>query len=133
MKINYLTELKLSQFIFYPDEYANMVNEDKLSFVNALCELTTKEMKVKSHNAANTMVKVVGFPHFKELSGFKTKKIQLLFYVTFCLLFLDGPVAARSISSEKRFIILKHFEREVPPIKTSLSNLLYIIFSAKDT
>ncbi len=65
-----LTELKLSQFIVHLEEYINKVNEDKISFVDALCELTTKEMKVKNHNAANAMVKVAGFPHFKELSDF---------------------------------------------------------------
>ncbi|MCY6957201.1 ATP-binding protein [Clostridium brassicae] len=38
--------------------------------VDALYELTAKEIEIKNFNATNAMVKVAGFPHLKEMKDF---------------------------------------------------------------
>ena len=65
-----LHELKLTQISLQIDDYINKINEHKLSIVDALCELTSKEVEVKNFNATNAMVKVAGFPHLKEIKDF---------------------------------------------------------------
>jgi len=65
-----LKELKLTQTSLKLDEYISKVNEDKISLVDALYELTEKELEIKNFNATNAMVKVAGFPHFKEMKDF---------------------------------------------------------------
>lgn len=88
-----LKELKLNQTVINLDEYVNKVNEDKISLVDALYELTTKELHVKNYNAQIAMVKVAGFPYLKELKDFdfefqpKINKKQFLDFQT--LRFLD--------------------------------------------
>ena len=67
---NNLKELKLNQISINLDEYIDKVNEGKISIVDALYELTSKEREVKNFNAMNAMVKVAGFPHHKELKDF---------------------------------------------------------------
>jgi len=67
---NNLKDLKLAQFQVHLDDYINRVNENKVSLVDALYELTSKELEVKNFNATNAMIKVAGFPHFKELKDF---------------------------------------------------------------
>jgi len=67
---NNLKELKLNQISINLDEYIDKVNEGKISIVDALYELTSKEIEVKNFNAMNAMVKVAGFPHLKELKDF---------------------------------------------------------------
>ena len=67
---NNLKELKLNQISINLDEYIDKVNEDKISIVDALYELTSKEIELKNYNAMNAMVKVAGFPHLKELKDF---------------------------------------------------------------
>lgn len=67
---NNLKELKLNQISINLDEYIDQVNEGKISIVDALYELTSKEIEVKNFNAMNAMVKVAGFPHHKELKDF---------------------------------------------------------------
>ena len=52
------------------DEYITRVNEGNISIVDALYELTSKEIEVKNFNATNAMVKVAGFPHLKEMKDF---------------------------------------------------------------
>lgn len=42
----------------------------KVSVVDALFELTAKELEVNNFNATNVMVKVAGFPHLKEMKDF---------------------------------------------------------------
>lgn len=70
------------------DRYLDKISEDKISVVDALCELTTKEIEVKNFNATNAMVKVAGFPHLKELKDFdfdfqpKLNKQQFLDFAT---------------------------------------------------
>lgn len=65
-----LLELKLTQMSLQIDDYINKINDHKTSIVDALCELTSKEVEVKNFNAAHAMVKVAGFPHLKELKDF---------------------------------------------------------------
>lgn len=67
---NNLKELKLNQISINLDEYIDKVNEGKISIVDALYELTSKEIEVKNFNAMNAMVKVAGFPYHKELKDF---------------------------------------------------------------
>ncbi len=67
---NNLKELKLNQISINLDEYIDKVNEGKISIVDTLYELTSKEIEVKNFNAMNAMVKVAGFPHHKELKDF---------------------------------------------------------------
>lgn len=67
---NNLKELKLNQISINLDEYIDKVNEGKISIVDALYELTSKEIEAKNFNAMNAMVKVAGFPHHKELKDF---------------------------------------------------------------
>ncbi|HZK43069.1 MAG TPA: IS21-like element helper ATPase IstB [Syntrophomonadaceae bacterium] len=83
-----LNELKLTQMAINLDRYLDKISEDKISVVDALCELTTKEIEVKNFNATNAMVKVAGFPHLKELKDFdfdfqpKLNKQQFLDFAT---------------------------------------------------
>ena len=65
-----LQDLKLTQMSLKIDEYIAKINEDKISIVDALCELTSREIEVKNFNATNAMVKVAGFPHLKEIKDF---------------------------------------------------------------
>ncbi|MDM8533163.1 IS21-like element helper ATPase IstB [Clostridiaceae bacterium HSG29] len=65
-----LKTLKLSQFNVHLDDYIDKINKNEISLVEALYELTKKEIEVKNFNAQNAMVKVAGFPHRKELKDF---------------------------------------------------------------
>lgn len=65
-----LHDLKLTQISLKIDDYIAQVNEGKISVVDALYELTAKELDVKNFNATNAMVKVAGFPHLKEIKDF---------------------------------------------------------------
>ena len=47
-----LHKLKLTQMSLHLDDYINKINDHKISVVDALYELTTKEVKVKDFNAA---------------------------------------------------------------------------------
>lgn len=68
---NNLKELKLIQVSLKLDEYIERINENKISVMNALYELTSQEIKIKNFNATHAMVKVAGFPHLKELKDFE--------------------------------------------------------------
>lgn len=65
-----LRELKLTQVSLKLEEYIVNVNDRKISLVDALYELTEKELEIKNFNATNSMVKVAGFPHLKEMKDF---------------------------------------------------------------
>lgn len=65
-----LRELKLTQVSLKLEEYILNVNDGKISLVDALYELTEKELEIKNFNATNSMVKVAGFPHLKEMKDF---------------------------------------------------------------
>jgi DNA replication protein DnaC len=68
--LNNLQELKLVQINLKLNEYITKINEDKISIVDALYELTNQELEIKNFNATNAMVKVAGFPHLKEIKDF---------------------------------------------------------------
>ncbi len=88
-----LDRLKMPQFKLFLDEYIKRINENKISVVEALTELTGKDLELKEYNAANAMVKVAGFPHLKEIKDFdfefqaKINKQQFLDFET--LRFID--------------------------------------------
>lgn len=65
-----LHDLKLTQISLNLDNYITKVNEGEISIVDALYELTSKEIEIKNFNATNAMVKVAGFPHLKEMKDF---------------------------------------------------------------
>lgn len=65
-----LGELKLTQVSLKSEEYTVNANDRKISLVDALYELTEKELEIKNFNATNSMVKVAGFPHFKKIKDF---------------------------------------------------------------
>jgi len=65
-----LKDLRLTQISLQLDKYITKVNEGSISLVDALYELTEKEIEVKNFNATNAMVKVAGFPHLKEMKDF---------------------------------------------------------------
>ena len=75
-------------------DYIDKINDDNLSVVDALYELTEKEIKIKDFNATNAMIKVAGFPYLKELEDFdfnfqpKINKSQFLDFST--LRFLEN-------------------------------------------
>ena len=48
-----LRELKLTQMSLHIDDYINKINDHKTSIVDALCELTSKEVEIKNFNAAH--------------------------------------------------------------------------------
>lgn len=83
-----LDALKLTQFKVHLDEYINKINESKISVIEALMDLTSKDLEVKNYNAISAMVKVAGFPHLKELKDFdfdfqpKINKQQFLDFET---------------------------------------------------
>jgi len=65
-----LKDLRLTQISLQLDKYITKVNEGSISLVDALYELTEKEIEVKNFNATNAMVKVAGVPHLKEMKDF---------------------------------------------------------------
>jgi DNA replication protein len=65
-----LRDLRLTQMSLKIDDYITQVNDGKISVVDALYQLTSKELEVKNFNATNAMVKVAGFPHLKEMRDF---------------------------------------------------------------
>jgi DNA replication protein DnaC len=89
-----LKELKLTQVALGLDEYIDKINDAKISIVDALYDLTSKEISIKNFNATNAMVRVAGFPHYKELKDFdfdfqpKINKQQFLDFES--LRFLDN-------------------------------------------
>ncbi len=68
--INKLEYLKLKQMITHLDEVINFINSNNLSFIEGLNKLTTHEIDFKEANMIRSMVKVVAFPHQKELKDF---------------------------------------------------------------
>ena len=62
-----LHDLKLTQMSLKIDDYITQVNEGKISVVDALFELTTKELEVKNFNATNAMV-ITGGTYTQDVS-----------------------------------------------------------------
>ena len=62
--------LKLNQMITYLDETIDFMNNNNLSFIDALIKLTNYEIDMKEVNMIRSMVKVAAFPHLKEIKDF---------------------------------------------------------------
>src|SRR5690625_1695517 len=65
-----LTYLKLNQMMIHLDETIDFMNNNDLSFVDALIKLTDYEIDMKEFNMTKSMVKVAAFPHLKEIKDF---------------------------------------------------------------
>lgn len=65
-----LEYLKLKQMVVHLDSTINFMNKNQLSFIDGLIKLTDYEIDLKEENMTKAMVKVGGFPHFKEIKDF---------------------------------------------------------------
>lgn len=65
-----LKYLKLNQMMIHLDETIDFMNNNDLSFVDALIKLTDYEIDMKEFNMIKSMVKVAAFPHLKEIKDF---------------------------------------------------------------
>lgn len=65
-----LKYLKLNQMMTHLDETIDFMNNNDLSFVDALIKLTDYEIDMKEFNMIKSMVKVAAFPHLKEIKDF---------------------------------------------------------------
>lgn len=68
--IDNLKYLKLNQMITHLDETIDFMNNNNLSFIDALIKLTDYEIDMKEVNMIKSMVKVAAFPHLKEIKDF---------------------------------------------------------------
>jgi len=68
--VSHLTYLKMGMMIEHLDEVLDQISGQSLSFVEALNKLTQYEIDRKEINMINSMVKVAGFPHRRELKDF---------------------------------------------------------------
>lgn len=68
--LNNLEKLKLEKMKIYLPEYLNEIKEKNISLVDALHELTEREIEFKDKRAAIANVKVAGFPFEKTLEDF---------------------------------------------------------------
>src|SRR5690606_20932766 len=68
--IQNLEYLKLKQMVVHLDGTIDFMTNNQLSFTEALIKLTDYEIDMKEKNMVNSMVKVGGFPHFKEIKDF---------------------------------------------------------------
>jgi len=91
--IKNLEYLKLNQMIAHLDETIDFMNNNNLSFIDALLKLTDYEVDMKEINMTKAMVKVAAFPHLKEIKDFdfsfqpSINKEQILDFTT--LRFID--------------------------------------------
>lgn len=65
-----LKYLKLNQMVTHLDETIDFMNNNNLSFIDALIKLTDYEIHMKELNMIKSMVKVAAFPHLKEIKDF---------------------------------------------------------------
>jgi len=65
-----LEYLNLKQMIEHLGDTIDFSMSNQLSFVDTLVKLTNYEIDVREKSMINSMVKVAGFPHLKELSEF---------------------------------------------------------------
>ncbi|NLJ17959.1 IS21-like element helper ATPase IstB [Globicatella sulfidifaciens] len=68
--IENLKYLKLNQMVIHLDETIDFMNNNNLSFIDALIKLTDYEIDMKEINMVKAMVKVAAFPHLKEIKDF---------------------------------------------------------------
>ncbi|MGG7621549.1 IS21-like element helper ATPase IstB [Bacillus coreaensis] len=65
-----LEYLKLKQMILHLNEVVDFGVQNQLSFIDTLIKLTNYEIDVREQNMIQSMVKVAGFPHLKEIKDF---------------------------------------------------------------
>lgn len=68
--INNLEKLKLDKMKSYLSTYLDEINKINISFIDALYELTQKEIEFKEHRASEFNIKVAGFPFIRTLDEF---------------------------------------------------------------
>ena len=89
-----LEYLNLKQMIEHLGDTIDFSMNNQLSFVDTLVKLTNYEIDVREKNMINSMVKVAGFPHQKEISEFDfdfqptINKQQIFDFIS--LRFLEG-------------------------------------------
>ncbi|QGU00316.1 hypothetical protein SYNTR_1722 [Candidatus Syntrophocurvum alkaliphilum] len=113
-----LKELKLTQMSIKLDNYLDQINDGKISVIDALYELTSKEIEVKNFNATNAMVKVAGFPHQKELKDFdfefqpKINKQQFLDFESLRFLETNSNILLignSGVGNYSKFLLMERF------------------------
>lgn len=67
---NNFEKLKLDGMRENLDEYIDMINDGKISIVDALYQLTERELKLREQRAMNSCVKVANFPFLKTFDDF---------------------------------------------------------------
>ena len=86
--IDHLKYLKLNQMVTHLDETIDFMNNNNLSFIDALIKLTDYEIDMKEVNMIKSMVKVAAFPHLEEIKDFdfsfqpSVNKEQILDFTT---------------------------------------------------
>ena len=68
--INNLEYLKIKEMPAHLNDTIDFINNNGLTFVQGLINLTDYEVTFKEANMVKAMVKVAGFPHFRELKDF---------------------------------------------------------------
>ena len=68
--INNLQKLKLDKMSTYLSTYLDEINKNNISFIDALYELTNKEIEFKEQRASEFNIKVAGFPFKRTLNEF---------------------------------------------------------------
>src|SRR5690606_14492074 len=62
--------LKLKQMTLHINEVVDFGVQNQLSFIDTLIKLSNYETDVREQNMTQSMVKVAGFPHLKEIKDF---------------------------------------------------------------
>lgn len=65
-----LEYLKLKQMTLHLNEVIDFGVRNQLSFIDTLIKLSNYEIDVREQNMTQSMVKVAGFPHLKEIRDF---------------------------------------------------------------
>lgn len=68
--INNLQKLKLDKMSTYLSTYLDEINKNNISFLDALLNLTQKEIEFKEHRASEFNIRVAGFPFIRTLDEF---------------------------------------------------------------
>ncbi len=68
--INNLQKLKLDKMSTYLSTYLDEINKNNISFIDALYELSKKEIEFKEQRASEFNIKVAGFPFKRTLNEF---------------------------------------------------------------
>ena len=68
--INNLQKLKLDKMSTYLSTYLDEINKNNISFLDALLNLTQKEIEFKEQRASEFNIRVAGFPFIRTLDEF---------------------------------------------------------------